>query len=252
MSVHIFLGPTLSWRDAESMLKAEYLPPVSQGDVLRSVQQGARVIGIVDGYFSRVPAVWHKEILWAMSHGVQVYGSASMGALRAAELAPFGMIGLGRIFVAYRDGVLEDDDEVALIHGDESSGFIAISEAMVNVRATLSRAVAEEIVREATRAAVLDVAKTLHYSQRAYSRIIREASGTGLQEGELKALRTWLPSGRVNQKRDDAIEMLQAIREAAPQPEEPGSVRFHFAHTDLWDHVLRTAADDVEAQSMAR
>ena len=48
-----------------------------------------------------------------MAAGTQVFGAASMGALRAAELAPFGMIGVGAIFAAYRDGRLTGDDEVA-------------------------------------------------------------------------------------------------------------------------------------------
>ena len=52
-------------------------------------------IGLIDGYFERVPSVSHKEILWAMSQGIVVIGAASMGALRAAELAPFGMLGVG-------------------------------------------------------------------------------------------------------------------------------------------------------------
>ena len=103
--------------------------------------RGPLAIGLIDGYFERVPAVWHKEILWALSQGIHVFGSASMGALRAAELAPFGMIGVGAIFEAYRDGILEDDDEVAVAHGPADTGYRAGSDAMVNIRATLARAV---------------------------------------------------------------------------------------------------------------
>jgi hypothetical protein len=82
---------------------------------LREVLQRDRMTS-VDGYFERVPAVWHKEVLWAISQGIRVYGSASMGALRAAELSAFGMIGIGKIFEWYRDGVIERDDEVAVAH----------------------------------------------------------------------------------------------------------------------------------------
>ena len=80
-------------------------PPAAQGDVYRAALSRPVAIGLVDGYFERVPAVWHKEILWALSQGIHVFGSASMGALRAAELAPFGMVGVGAIFEAYRDGI---------------------------------------------------------------------------------------------------------------------------------------------------
>ena len=90
MSVVVFTGPTLLGEEGKAELAAAFFPPASQGDVYLAVKGGARVIGIIDGYFERIPAVWHKEILWAMAQGVHVYGSASMGALRAAELTAFG------------------------------------------------------------------------------------------------------------------------------------------------------------------
>ena len=112
MNVYIFAGPTISATEAGRKLKAVYLPPAAEGDVCRVVLEGARAIGIIDGYFQSVPAVRHKEILWAMSRGIHVFGSASIGALRAAELAPFGMEGVGTVFELYRDGTLEEDGEL--------------------------------------------------------------------------------------------------------------------------------------------
>src|SRR5215470_18896878 len=117
MSVYVFVGPTLPPVEIAAVLDAVCLPPVAQGDVYRLVGARPRAIGIIDGYFDGVPAVWHKEILWALTQGIHVFGSASMGALRAAELHPFGMQGVGSIFEAYRSGELEDDDEVAVLHG---------------------------------------------------------------------------------------------------------------------------------------
>ena len=63
-----------------------------------------------------------------------------MGALRAAELHTFGMRGVGRIFEAFRDGEVEDDDEVAVVHGPAELGYLVLSEPMFNIRATLARA----------------------------------------------------------------------------------------------------------------
>ena len=128
------------------MLDADYLPPAGRGDVLRAALRRPRVIAVVDGVFDRAPAVWHKEILFALSEGIHVYGAASMGALRAAELDRFGMRGIGEVYRAYADGSLEDDDEVAVAHGDARDGFRPVSDAMVDVRATLEAAVAEGIV----------------------------------------------------------------------------------------------------------
>src|SRR4051794_26348046 len=96
LRVVAFIGPTISVDDARAELacECEFRPPVGQGDVTRAVADRPDVIAIVDGYFERVPAVWHKEILWAMAEGIHVFGSSSMGALRAAELADFGMVGV--------------------------------------------------------------------------------------------------------------------------------------------------------------
>lgn len=63
------------------------------GDITRAASERPAVIGVIDGVFEVVPTVWHKEILWVMARGVPVYGAASIGAQRAAELAPFGMRG---------------------------------------------------------------------------------------------------------------------------------------------------------------
>jgi hypothetical protein len=104
MTMYVFLGPSLSVAEARGILDAHYLPPVTMGDVTRLVARRPSAIGIIDGLFERVPAVWHKEILFALSQGIPVYGASSMGALRAAELEAFGMIGIGQIFAAYRDG----------------------------------------------------------------------------------------------------------------------------------------------------
>ena len=71
MSVVIFAGASISAADVQGFLDALYLPPVAQGDVYR-VRARRPGIGIIDGYFDRVPSVWHKEILWALSAGVQV------------------------------------------------------------------------------------------------------------------------------------------------------------------------------------
>jgi hypothetical protein len=71
----VFIGPTLPHAQAGRVLDAVYLPPVAQGDVYLAVKDGAEAIGIVDGYFQQVLSVWHKEILWALSKGVHVFGA---------------------------------------------------------------------------------------------------------------------------------------------------------------------------------
>ena len=245
MTAIVFVGPTICAGGARQELDAIYLPPVAQGDVYRAAQRRPSMIGIVDGYFEREPAVWHKEILWAMSQGIHVFGSASMGALRAAELAAFGMEGVGEIFEAYRDGTLEDDDEVAVAHGPAELDFRGQSEAMVNIRYTLARAAAEGVICPETRTALEGIAKGLFYPERSYPLLLQLAARQGIEDQELRALRDWLPHGQVNQKRDDAIAMLRLMRRRLADGLEPKRVRFSFEHTVYWEHA-RIAAGDVQ------
>jgi hypothetical protein len=233
--VYVFTGPTISPTEAKRQLDAVYLPPVAEGDVYRVALERPAAIGVIDGYFQSVPAVRHKEILWAMSRGIHVFGSASMGAIRAAELAAFGMEGVGRIFEFYRDGALEDDDEVAIAHGPAEVEFVCGSEAMVNIRQTLRKAERLGVISTDVRAALEKVAKELFYPDRSYPLILRCALEDGLPEGQLARLRQWLPSGQVNQKKEDALAMLRLMRQRLSHGLKPKTVSYCFQHTVMWE-----------------
>ncbi|AGC47544.1 hypothetical protein MYSTI_06271 [Myxococcus stipitatus DSM 14675] len=242
MKVFIFTGPTLRPEDARQELEAVYLPPVQQGDIYRATLEKPVALGIIDGFFEHVPAVWHKEILWAMAEGVHVFGAASMGALRASELAAFGMEGVGAIFEDFRRGVLEDDDEVAVAHASAEDGWRPVSEAMVNVRATLSAAHATGVLSEDTRAGLERLAKSLFYVERAWPTLLTRGAREGLPVVELAALKDWLPRGRVDAKRADAVAMLRTIRERLDAGLPPKETRFPFQHTDAWEEARRRAS----------
>src|SRR5512136_1563643 len=152
-SAVVFLGPSLDRREALGILAADYRPPAARGDLTRAVQDGARVIGLIDGVFFQESSVGHREILAGLSAGVRVIGASSMGALRAAELHTLGMEGVGDVYRMYRDGVLVSDDEVALAFDPET--FTALSEPLVNIRATLARAILEHIIDYADSEALL-------------------------------------------------------------------------------------------------
>jgi hypothetical protein len=244
MNVVVFAGPSIAASDVDRFLPgATCRPPAAQGDVYRATLTRPAAIGVIDGYFERVPAVWHKEILWALSQGIHVFGSASMGALRAAELASFGMIGVGAIFEAYRDGVLEDDDEVAVAHGPADTGYRAGSDAMVNIRATLTRAVREGVVDAETASALEREAKRLFYAERSYARLLELGRDAGFAPAIVDGLRRWLASGAVNQKYDDAVAMLQAMRVCLETGRPPAPVTFVFEETLWWQQLKTRAAE---------
>jgi len=252
VSVHVFVGPTLSQDEVRTVLEdAEVFGPAAFGDVYRSAKAKVQAIAIIDGYFERVPAVWHKEILWAMSEGVHVFGASSMGALRAAELADFGMQGLGAIYEAYRNGSLEDDDEVTIAHGAPEDGFKPISEAMVNLRATVVAAVKSGVVTKQTGDLLLTLAKSRFYAERSLAAAMQDAASAGVAAAELSALRAWLPNGRVDQKAADARLLLRHIREWRQSKPKPLRVNYRLEPTDAWLEAIRLAEASGDAPHLA-
>jgi len=251
MTSFVFVGPTLPAAEVAGTGDVVCLPPVAQGDLYRAARRRPRAIGIIDGYFSGAPSVWHKEILWAISQGVPVFGSASMGALRAAELHRFGMRGVGRIFEAFRDGALEDDDEVAIVHGPAELGYIQASEAMVNIRETLARAEVEGVLAAPSRRALEAFGKSLFFTQRNWEALLEGAARLGVAESELAALSDFLPLGRVDQKRADALEMLAAMRGPTDDLESERP-KFNFEWTHFWDEFVRSSEAGRAASDQAR
>jgi hypothetical protein len=110
----------------------------------------------------------------------------------------------------YRDGTLTDDDEVAVLHGPEEMGYVQITEAMVNVRATLDQAVKDATIGQTAALAVMRSAKWLYYKERTFPAAI-SASAESVPGTTLCQLLQWSPKGRIDQKRLDTFQMLGAI-----------------------------------------
>jgi hypothetical protein len=231
--------------------EATILPPARQGDIYRAARDyrpGA--IALIDGRFATVAAVWHREILWAMAEaGVRIYGAASMGALRAAELDTYGMVGIGKIYESYRIGryapftdQFEDDDEVAVHHGPPETGCIPVSDAMVDVRATLAAAERAGLIGPAVRDHLAAELKRLHFPERTLGRVMQAAATLPGSEGA--ALVAWLRTGHaVSQKRCDAEALL---RQLAAGLESASTPAFIFERAQVWEY-FRATADVLDA-----
>src|SRR5215471_9647436 len=237
----VFSGPSLPPSKAPFVPGVEWRPPVRQGDLHKTALSRPAIIGVIDGYFERVPTVWHKEILWAMAQGIHVYGAASIGALRAAELAEFGMKGVGAIFRHFRATPLADDDEIAVLHGPAELDYVPVTEAMVNVRATIDRALQLEEVAPPLATMLLEIAKSLFYKDRSYEEMLRRARELGASHDALRRFAEWLPRGQVDQKRLDALEMLAAMSDHLTRGVSPLTVSYRMAHTFAWEFACRRA-----------
>ena len=165
-----FVGPSLPseldsrWEKALGGI--EVWPPAQRGDILRALGEDPEILVLIDGYYFTVPAVTHKELLYALESGVTVIGAASMGALRATEMAPFGMQGVGRIFERFHSGQWDGDDEVAVVHTPSEKGFESITVALAEVRLVLEDLrQSGEVVAESV-SQLVDGLKALPFTER--------------------------------------------------------------------------------------
>ena len=234
----VFLGPSLSLREARDILpSAIFRPPAAQGDLLAAVNQdGTEVIGLIDGTFHQTLSVWHSEVCYLLSRGVSVFGASSMGALRAVETEIFGTVGVGTVFGWYRDGLITGDDEVALVHGIEETGFRPMSLALVNIRASLYQAVSRNLLAASCAEQVIEVARSLHYPDRQAYTIIQRCQELRLTEPALIAVERALTIDVVDVKQADAREMMTRMREvldgSAPRPPR---VAFEFSRSSVFE-----------------
>lgn len=205
--VAVFAGPSVppALRDAWSGMT--WLPPAQAGDFLKILGHGFDIVALIDGYFDHCPAPWHKEILAVMEAGICVVGASSMGALRAAELDGHGMVGVGTIYSAYRQGLLTGDDEVALVHAPESLGWEPLSVPMIEVRATLALALRRRLLGLAEARRLRCLAHDIHFVDRDWPLLCAVWLSAGVDESVVR----WLARHHVQLKRADAMACIDMV-----------------------------------------
>ena len=236
----IFVGPSLSGNDVPPCVQR--FGPAQLGSIYLAANSGYQVIGLVDGLFGNVPAVWHKEILYALDRGCAVFGSSSIGALRAAELHSFGMRGMGLCFRLYRAGIITDDDEVAVLHGDETSKYVGFSEPLVNIRLTVRQLRRRLLISAEQEGEVICRFKALHFSVRTATNF-QQLSIAAFGDREGNRIGELVRSHYRDVKKEDARDLVNAMIQA--QPRSPGEK--YFLRTSHWRRQFEDCEKDLKA-----
>jgi hypothetical protein len=105
---------------------------------------------------------------------------------------------------------------------------------MVNIRATLRAAESAGIITSGTRLRLEQIGKEFFFPDRNYAAIVERGLAAKLPQTQLMRLRDWLPRGRRNQKRDDAIAMLRLMRQKLTSGLKRKEVSFTFQNTAMW------------------
>ncbi|MEV6730674.1 TfuA-like protein [Streptomyces sp. NPDC051364] len=218
-----FIGPSLAAGDRPVLPGVAYRPPARHGDLFGlGLRRGDSVL-VVDGLYQHVAPLRHKEILAALAGGVRVYGAASYGALRSAELADHGMVGVGRVAAGYRSGELTSDADVAVLHSDDEA-CRPFTIALVSLR-TAARALAEVgRIDHAAADGVIAIGSDLHYTERAPRALRARAADANVGEAMDLTLAE-LMAGR-DIKRQDALEGLRRLGRGASDSDAPSATRW--------------------------
>ena len=226
----VYLGPSLPPATAAAVLDADYRPPVKRGDL--PVRYDGTIV-IIDGEFHQSLAVSPKEILRLLDTGTKVIGAASMGALRAVELACYGMEGFGWVFEAYRSGRLEADDEVAVSYSPEDLRCLTVP--LVNVRRWLDDLSAHGDIDPPTAGQLLDRARQLFYADRTPERLW----GTWTQviaRSELERLLAGTDGEIIDVKAADANMVLKTLAVNPYKPTQQEEEHARQATTERAGH----------------
>jgi len=210
----IFLGPSLMLEKAKAILDADYKPPAKKGDLLAllGLSDTKRVIGLIDGLFLQdYPPTPIEVYSILVRKNLTVVGGASLGALRAVELEKFGMIGIGKVFELFKNGIIDADDEVAVTF-DQTNHKVQ-SEAMIDIRFNLFIAQRKRIIDADTKRALAKVAKDTYFPFRNYESIIDESiKRFQIFEEQLEAFRNYIRKNKDSLKERDAIRTISYIK----------------------------------------
>lgn len=207
----LFAGPSIAALSLPREL--ELRPPAICGDLAALAADPPAAVGLVDGHFGIAPSVWHKEILDLLAREVRVLGAASIGAIRAAELADAGMEGVGAIYDAYCSGAIARDDAVMLLQAPADYGFAPLTLPLVDAEHVLLEAACEAKEQRMMQRIV----RTMPYQARTWQRCLDvyfERTGTRFPVG-LTAL-----SCAPSLKQQDAALLVEGLREAACNPQD--------------------------------
>lgn len=216
----IFIGPSLSLEKAKKIFSnADYRPPAKKGDFLKLFADPAvKMVGFVDGVFLHdYPPTPIEVYQLVRKEGTLVAGAASLGALRAVELAKFGMVGIGTIFNLYKNGKINADDEVAVTFVPEQE-YSLQSEAMIDIRYNLFLAHKKGVISRQVKILLANIAKEIYFPFRTYSNVVEEARTRypSLAE-DIESFRNYVILNRRSLKELDAIRLVKYLKEQSLQ-----------------------------------
>lgn len=182
-----------------------------RGSIAAAIRAGYTRIGIVDGALG-ADAVPPQEIRKALRDpAIEIFGGASMGAVRAAQLHARGMQGIGRVYRLLRRSVVTDPEEVYVLHAPAALRYRPLTLPLVNVRYTL-RAMrrAGHMTRDEERSTLARLAEVPWFDRDRQS--LSAALSDACSPGRSARLCRCFDALYRDVKRDDALLLLATLQ----------------------------------------
>lgn len=214
--IKIYSGLTLDENDvAKHFPEAVMTPPIQRGDIWNDIKDRVQVIAIIDGKFHQNLPVSINEIMDGLRCGIAIYGSSSMGALRAAELRTQGMIGHGKIFEFIRDNPYFRDDYLGQVFEEKRERLQKKSRPYIDFYFNVEAMVSSSQISRRTGDALNTLYRNLPYPNRNWENLEQEIKkdyqgNRGMPAVLRSAEKAAHRMG--SQKRKDALDLLDFIQ----------------------------------------
>jgi len=173
MKTVVFAGPSIDRVTLRRITEADIANPIRRGDL--EAWKAHDIFVVLDGEFAQSLSVSPKELLALLDAGKTVVGAASMGALRAAELARYGMIGVGWIYERFARADVRREDDVALTYSPVD--FAPQTVPMVNVEYWMEQVALAGDISRVERALIVRGARKIFYADRTETRLRAAVEG---------------------------------------------------------------------------
>lgn len=204
----VFGAPSMAGVRGPARDRIDLRSPARRGDFEALSGGSPGTVLLVDGFFGGALAVSPTECRELINQGWTLCGASSMGALRASELWPVGMIGIGDIFSLLRLEIVSADDELAVAY--HPSTFVELTASIVHVRSVLFSAAAGS-VSGAVVGRALSVAREIYWMDRDWSLLFNRWVAEGIPMGFVDRARILAKRRRCHPKVRDATLAVQLL-----------------------------------------
>jgi|GEM_PF-2691028 len=239
---YLFAGPS-----AFNLNLAKYpwltnLGPAKQSDILDLIKfSKVQNIIIADGLYKSIPAPWHKELLIAIDRGISVIGTSSIGALRAAEMSDYGLVGFGKVYY-YLQSSIVDDSEVAVVHCGEDDSWQPLTIAHVEVIFWIKKLLSCKLIDNCCATSILNYSKSIFFERRSFALILNELSRLVPNADSDKLASLWF-----SQKQLDLLQLLDQIDPNITSPavhSETNKLYLNSINTSFTPYIARQETRD--------